>query len=508
MNFMMKNLLLSLLGLLIVFSVQAQEFDGYALYNSGNTTYLIDKDGEIAHRWNCAYRGGYAMLLDDDGNLMRAAINNSNQLNGAAVAGRVQLLDRDANVIWEFVYSSAEHVSHHDITLMPDGGVLLTAWETKSLAELQELGYTGNSDKWPTHFVEVQPDGNGGGEIVWEWHMIDHVIQDVDPDKPNYGVIADNPQLMDINVATSGGGGGGPGGRGGDWFHVNGVDYNEELDLITFSSRFLSEIYDIDHSTTTAEAATHEGGNSGMGGDLMYRWGNPSNYDTPGAQTIDGPVHDSRYIPNDGRFRGGWIQFFNNEGSGGSGTSVDAINPPWNGTTFDRTPGQAYLPATADFRHVALDRASGQSASDAMPNGNTYVSLSRGYMYEVDQDDNVVWQYPEGPTKSFRFTCDHPGIQKLLGDDACETPTGTKSYLVEKDLTLAPNPSDGFFRITGLSGKNQIETIEIADAAGKQITFKKGDFESLDLTGQPAGIYFVKFNFEGQRSQTKLVSVQ
>ena len=105
--------------------------------------------------------------------------------------------------------------------------------------------------------------GNGIYGIIY--------VKDVDPNKLFYvSNIADHPELIDINMISGGGGEpgewGGPGGNNGDWFHVNGVDYNEELDQIVFLQRFSSEIYIIDHSTSTAEATSHSGGNSGMGG--------------------------------------------------------------------------------------------------------------------------------------------------------------------------------------------------------------------------------------------------
>ena len=63
-----------------------------------------------------------------------------------------------------------------------------------------------------------------------------------------------------------------------DWMHANAVDYNEDLDQIMISAREFNEVWIIDHSTSTAEAASHSGGMYGKGGDLLYRWGNPEAY--------------------------------------------------------------------------------------------------------------------------------------------------------------------------------------------------------------------------------------
>ena len=106
---------------------------------------------------------------------------------------------------------------------------------------------------WPTVIHELEPVGFDSVNIVWEWYLWDHLIQDIDPNLPSYGIISENPQLIDINLidipfspvgSTS----------QGDWFHCNSIHYNSSLDQIVFSSRFTDEFYIIDHSTTIEES--------------------------------------------------------------------------------------------------------------------------------------------------------------------------------------------------------------------------------------------------------------
>ena len=121
--------------------------------------------------------------------------------------------------------------------------------------------------------------------------MWDHLIQDLDPSKANYGVVAEHPELIDLNFRA-------PVPNDPQWWmRSNAIDYNAELDQIVLTIRFFGEAWIIDHSTTTSEAAGHSGGKGGKGGDLLYRWGNPRAYraGTQEDQQLFRP-HNSQWI--------------------------------------------------------------------------------------------------------------------------------------------------------------------------------------------------------------------
>jgi hypothetical protein len=504
----MKNSLLLSFVFTFVFawSSFSQTFDGYALYNlqNQNTTYLIDKDQNIAHSWSSTVSCNYTVLLKSNGNIVRGGVYNGNQLTGAAIGGMVQEIDPSGTVVWEYIYSNADHCSHHDITLLDNGNVILTAWEVKTTAECIQAGVDSPStDQWPTHFIELQQNGSSA-DIVWEWHIWDHMVQDHDASKDNYGTVADHPELMDINLLTVSSGGGGPGGGGADWFHVNGIDYNEDLDQLVFSSRFLSEIIIIDHSTTTLEAASHSGGDSGAGGDFIYRWGKPSNYASAGAQTISEAVHDPRWIKDDGRPNGGYIQFFNNEGGTGGSSVIDAIEAPESGFMYTMT-GNSYGPSNYAWRHECLANSSGQSAHNRMSNGNTFVNVSNEYMYEVDANDNLIWQYNAGPTKAFRYECGDAGIIALLGTDPCDLLSLSEETL--DAIQFYPNPSEtGVFTIDGVNVLDQDVLVTVVDIYGK-VVFEMNNAQEIDLSAMTSGVYFATLNFGGKSTVTKKLSL-
>jgi hypothetical protein len=263
---------------------------------------------------------------------------------------------------------------------MPNGNVLVIAYERKTAAEVSAAGGTNAIEMWPDKIVEIQPVGTYGGNIVWEWHAWDHLVQNKDATKANYySNIADHPELMHINYNQQK-----------DWMHMNGLDYNDSLDQIAFSCHNLNEIYIIDHSTTTTEAASHSGGKSGKGGDILYRWGNPAAYNTAGTK-IFSTVHDAHWIDKDCP-NAGYLVGFNNNGVSNQQSAVDFIDPPDSGNIFTKTAGTQYAPSTYTKRITVNGYTSNMGNSQQFPNGNTLICVAlSGKIYEVNAAGSVVW---------------------------------------------------------------------------------------------------------------------
>ncbi|MGI9134225.1 MAG: aryl-sulfate sulfotransferase, partial [Rhodoferax sp.] len=250
----------------------------------------------------------------------------------------------------------------------------------------------------PDYVVEIKPSLPSGGSIVWEWHMWDHMIQNFDASKNNYGVVADHPERVNPN-------GVGNGKLAQFWNHVNGIDYNPTLDQIMISVRGNSELMVIDHSTTTAQAASHSGGKYGKGGDIIYRWGYAQQYGQgSAAERKLYQQHHTHWI-EPGLPGAGNILIFNN-GIGRSWSSVDEIVPPVDANgNYPLGSGAAFGPSAALWTYTGTPPSSfySQEISGAqrLPNGNTLITSGvDGTLFEVTSTGETVWKYINPVTTS------------------------------------------------------------------------------------------------------------
>ncbi|HRY32600.1 MAG TPA: aryl-sulfate sulfotransferase [Bacteroidales bacterium] len=393
--------LIILLGMSVSLAYsQGAPWGDYTLYSTMSSTkaYLINMSGATYHSWTFAStaRTGYSSYLLPGGTLVRTVSNQGNVLFGGGMTGRVQKVDWNGTVLWDFTHSSSTYCLHHDIHPMPNGNVLMISYEVKTAAQAVQAGSAQNITVWSEKIMEVQPTGATTGTVVWEWKLWDHLCQNHNSAKDNYVTsILDHPELMNINYSLKK-----------DWVHMNGIDYNPELDQIVVSSHYLNEYWVIDHSTTTAEAAGHSGGNSGKGGDILYRWGNPTAYGASGT-TIFNVMHDAHWIQT-GLPHAGSLVAFNNKGGSGNKSCIDRIYPPYDGYNYLHTAGQAYAPSTYEWRHTYTGNATQDMGnSQQLPNGNVLICIAgSGYIYEIDSNNIVVWSKSVSgtPAQAFRYT--------------------------------------------------------------------------------------------------------
>lgn len=521
-----------------------QVTDGYTLVlpHNQNNVYLLDNCGRIVKQWNDSiYKPGNGVYLLPDGSLYRTGsrLAQSNSYIHAGGGGEViQKKSWDDELLWQFTYNDSTVRLHHDIAIISAADandtiehILAIAWERKLTADVIAAGRdTAEIDEgelWPEHIIEIKPIGTDSAEIVWEWHAWDHLVQDYDNTQNNFGVVADNPQLIDINYATDNG--------EPDWLHANSIAYNALLDQIIISVPTFNEVWVIDHSTSTAEAAGHTGGLAGMGGDLIFRWGNPEAYAQ--GTTADQKLffqHDAHWIPQ-GLTDQGKIMIFNNR-VGSDFSQVNIINPSFDSYNWEYTmSNNTFLPADYDWTYRHPDSTAifsgGLSSAQRLPNGNTAILAGRkGYIHEVTPAGDIVWEYKiplvsgsrvaqgtslvDGDNLTFRMTKYPTTYAAFTGKDltpieyfelnpdssVCPLGVGITEPAKEVAFRVWPNPFQDEFTVQ-LTGNNSGGRLEVFNLLGQSVYQEQltGTRTSIDTRNWEAGHYIIQV--DGQPGQ-------
>ncbi len=462
----------------------SRTYAGYTLFGTRGTSYLIDFEGHVIHTWNL----GTNPRFTEAGTLLDAVGGNPSNQN------EWKELDWNGNVVWQYTESRTNYHGHHDFekifnTKLGDSTFIYIANKDLTAQQCLDAGcnpaynYTGAQ---MDAIVEV----NRQGTVIWEWWFFDHVVQDIDQSKPTYGIIANTPGRINLNI------------RGNpvrsDWLHCNSLDYNQDLDLIVINSVH-GEFYVIDHGNTfvpnnpdssIARAA------SSMG-DFKYRFGDPAKYNQGNPPSVDsnwekatagnkqlGGSHDIQWIRSGLQGAGNFLVFDNAENlfeltpqsyiieinpylnSSGVNTG-NFVNPPDAGYSVVSSPDPNLMKENKNVSKQIVWRFSSKnntsfystigSSAQRLPNGNTFIcSMNDGHFFEiVPSDTSIVWEYINpmtrdgikkiktdhyptynGVFRAYRYDADHPA---LAGHDLTPgaTMTGdTPDYWTPQDLSV------------------------------------------------------------------------
>jgi len=378
-----------------IFQNDSTSLNGYTLFAPlySNETFLVDNCGELVNKWSASpYTPGPAVYLLEDGSLLKTGKITTGSIITGGSGGQLEIYNWNDSLTWSYTFDSPTERQHHDVTPLPNGNILVLSWDVKSRNDAVAAGldlthYDG--ELWSEKITEIKPIGSDSLAVIWEWYLWDHLVQDIDNTKPNFGAIQHNPQKVDLNYFNNNG-------ISKDYFHINGLDYHPDLDQIILSVRNYDEFWIIDHSTTTAQAATSSGGKSGKGGDLLYRWGNPEAYGRGDIndKKLFGP-HNPNWIKKGYRDEGKIMVFNNGLNRTNQISTVEIIAPTIDTSmNYKLLPDNTFAPAQPDWIYqmpVFVDFVSGASR---LSNGNTFITSGPdAHFYELDNQDQVVWDY-------------------------------------------------------------------------------------------------------------------
>ncbi len=396
---------------------------------SGSGVSLVDTSGNVINTWVSSYTStGRSVELTPNGDLIRSSSlpGSENPVSGENVGGVIEKFNWQGDRVGYFVYAghnSQDGVTglafaqHHNILVMPNGNILMSTVQTYSPAQaiaagINPVNVVGGTEFPVDGIVEVRPDwANNTYTEVWKWSYWNHLVQNIKPDGKTFYVnsagqtIYQNTYSPNINTPyklNANFNGANTPVLDRFFAHDNGLDYNAELDQIVVSARVTNEIYIIDHSTTSDEAATSSGGRQGRGGDFLYRWGDSSMYGGTNPQTLFFQ-HNVQWIKPGLPGAGDLIVMSNGNNRPGTEkyTTVEQWTPPVNPTGgYTLGTNGAFGPTTTTWHYEDSPRTAFYNSDGGgvqrLTNGDTMISFDTQGLAFVVSVGQINWQFQNG----------------------------------------------------------------------------------------------------------------
>lgn len=468
-----------------------QEMPGYTLFQSQNATYLIDNCGEVVNTWSGVSAVYHPKLLPN-GNIVYI------EFFSEIITER----SWDNQIVNLVEVNDADISPDYEVIVLPNQNYLCVARRLVSQQEFFSIGYNYGPLGNPSQVDCVIEVDRNTGDIIWLWDISDHVIQERDPSAGNYGSVYDHPELINMDAVSTA-----------DWtfqesFMINGMDYHPGLDQIVLSVRKMSEVMIIDHSTTTAEAAGHAGGSAGKGGDILYRWGNPQNYNR-GNQSDRylyyqhnpnwiryGAHKDKMIIYNNGLFRPGAA--FSTAPI--IDTGVDAEGQYTLAADQPHVPDDPLAEYTMQYPGVSF-YSGYTSAARVIDNGNVLITVGGDdECFELTPDGEILWSYRlfQSPL-TFRvekYPLDYPAFDNRDLTPSTDIPLGPASCLFSDTDDIVQDEAHIY-----MSSADQLQVdlstprsymLTIIDMSGQEIMQVDHSVSgSYDVSLLPTGLYAV-----------------
>lgn len=375
--------------------------EGYTMIypHNQNRAMLLNACGEVVHDWTIAEnrRPGNTAYLQPNGDIIMtsrpAAVGNDPIWAGGGGA-TIERRTWNNEVLWSFTANNDSMRLHHDFTVTPQGNVIAICWEVIDSLECIENGrdpaLLDGGELWSDKLIELQPDTSGGADIVWEWRVWDHLVQDYDSTKANYGVVADNQHLIDLNFGS-------PSSQAADWLHMNAIDYFPFYDTagqIIMSVPTFNEVWVIWHDWQFND-------------NLIWRWGNPEAYQR--GDSADQKLfyqHDIHWGNGLGVQPGNpdFTKFFvfnnrvPNADTTGTHSEAAIISPIFDeydgGYEFNTSTGR-WGPEDFQWTYTQPGLSStGLSSFQRLGNGGNLICNGRtGELFEITEDGELAWEY-------------------------------------------------------------------------------------------------------------------